>query len=57
MWCITSKILGRERDSSTCPGGEDGYSLNVRTILRDAQDGRWHNASTEWSDAIAVTLR
>ena len=34
-----------------------GHSLNVRTILRDAQDGRWHNASTEWSDAIAVTLR
>jgi hypothetical protein len=40
------------------PGrGEDGYSLNVRTILRDGQDGRWHNASAEWSDAIVAALR
>jgi hypothetical protein len=40
------------------PGrGEDGYSLNVRTILRDGQDGRWHNASAEWNDAIVAALR
>jgi hypothetical protein len=39
------------------PGrGEDGWAMNVRTILRDGQDGRWHRASAEWSDAVAAAI-
>ena len=39
------------------PGrGEDGYRMNVRTMLREGQDGRWHHAGSEWSDAIARIL-
>jgi len=39
------------------PGrGEEGWAMNVRTILRDGQDGRWHRASAEWSDALARAL-
>jgi hypothetical protein len=39
------------------PGrGEDGWAMNVRTILRDGQDGRWHRANREWSDALARAL-
>jgi hypothetical protein len=40
------------------PGrGEDGYRLNVRTILRENQDGRWHRAEARWSRAINAALR
>ncbi len=40
------------------PGrGEDGYSLNVRTILRENDDGRWHRADARWSRAINAALR
>jgi hypothetical protein len=36
------------------PGrGEPGYALNVRTILRDGQDGRWHRPSSAWATALA----
>jgi hypothetical protein len=39
------------------PGrGEQGHAMNVRTILREGQDGRWHHAATEWSDAVALAL-
>ena len=39
------------------PGrGEEGWAMNVRTILRDGQDGRWHRANREWSDALARAL-
>ena len=39
------------------PGrGEEGWAMNVRTILRDGQDGRWHRATREWSDALARAL-
>jgi hypothetical protein len=39
------------------PGrGEEGWAMNVRTILRDGQDGHWHHASTEWSDAVAAAI-
>jgi len=39
------------------PGrGEDGWAMNVRTTLRDGQDGRWHRASAEWSDAVAAAI-
>ncbi len=39
------------------PGrGEEGWAMNVRTILRDGQDGRWHHAAAGWSDAVASAL-
>jgi hypothetical protein len=39
------------------PGrGEDWYRLNVSTILRDGQDGKWHHASEAWSRAIDAHL-
>jgi len=39
------------------PGpGEEFYRLNVSTILRDGQDGRWHHASEAWSHAIQSYL-
>jgi len=39
------------------PGrGEPGYALNVRTILRDTQDGRWHRPSPAWASALAKYL-
>jgi hypothetical protein len=39
------------------PGrGEEGYALNASAMLRDGQDGRWHYASQEWSDAVARTI-
>jgi hypothetical protein len=40
------------------PGrGEPSYRRNVSTILREGQDGRWHRASTEWSQALAPHLK
>jgi hypothetical protein len=39
------------------PGrGEAGYGLNVGTILRDEQDGRWHRPSADWARALAKYL-
>jgi len=39
------------------PGrGEPGYALNVRTILRDTQDGHWHRPSPAWASAIRKYL-
>jgi hypothetical protein len=39
------------------PGrGEEWYRLNVSTILRDGQDGKWHEAESGWSEAIAAVL-
>ena len=39
------------------PGrGEEGYAMNVGAMERDRQDGRWHIAEADWSDAIALTL-
>jgi hypothetical protein len=35
------------------PGrGEEGYWLNVGTILRDGQDGTWQVASPSWANAM-----
>jgi hypothetical protein len=35
------------------PGrGEEGYRLNVGTILRDGKDGVWQSASQRWADAL-----
>jgi hypothetical protein len=32
------------------PGrGEDGYRLNVGTIVRDGHDGKWHRATESWA--------
>src|SRR5262245_28966695 len=40
------------------PGrGDDGWALNVRTILRDSQDGRWHTAEPDWSESIEAALQ
>ena len=39
------------------PGrGEPGYALNVRTILRDTQDGHWHRPPVEWASALEKYL-
>ena len=39
------------------PGrGEDGYWLNVRTIIRDGRDGAWHKASDQWAAALGRHL-
>jgi hypothetical protein len=39
------------------PGrGDAGYALNVRTILRDTHDGRWHRPSPAWAAALARHL-
>jgi hypothetical protein len=39
------------------PGrGEEGWAMNVRTILRDGQDGRWHRAAAAWSAAVGSAL-
>jgi len=35
------------------PGrGEAWHSLNISTILRDGQDGKWNHASAAWEDLI-----
>ena len=35
------------------PGrGDAPYRRNISTILREKQDGRWHRASAEWSNAL-----
>ena len=40
------------------PGrGEASYPRNVSTILREGEDGHWHRASAEWSNAIEPYLR
>lgn len=38
------------------PGRGEEYRLNVSTILRDGQDGQWHEAADAWSKAIAHAL-
>jgi hypothetical protein len=39
------------------PGrGEPGYALNVRTMLRDTQDGHWHRPPAPWASALAKYL-
>ena len=39
------------------PGrGEEGFRLNVGSIIRREQDGKWHHAEQAWSDAIAEAL-
>jgi hypothetical protein len=39
------------------PGrGEAGYAMNVGAMERNGQDGRWHIAEAEWSDAITRAL-
>ena len=35
---------------------EDDYWLNVGTIIRDGQDGRWHSAASEWASALNAHL-
>jgi hypothetical protein len=36
------------------PGrGEEGYTLNAGTMLREGQDGHWHRPSPTWAAAIA----
>jgi hypothetical protein len=40
------------------PGeGEDFYRNNVATIIRDDDDGKWHQASTEWDAAMKQFLK
>jgi hypothetical protein len=40
------------------PGrGEQHHRLNVSTILRDGQDGRWFPASDEWERVVGSRLR
>ena len=39
------------------PGrGEEGWAMNVSTILREGQDGHWHRAEPEWSDAVGAAI-
>jgi hypothetical protein len=39
------------------PGrGEDGYRLNVGTIMRDGQDGMWHAAASDWAARLNAYL-
>ncbi|HEV8393350.1 MAG TPA: hypothetical protein VGQ37_03705 [Vicinamibacterales bacterium] len=39
------------------PGrGEPGYWLNVRSMLRDGQDGYWHRPPAAWASAVAKYL-
>jgi hypothetical protein len=39
------------------PGrGEDGFRLNIGTMLRDNDDGRWHRAPQAWSRPISDKL-
>jgi hypothetical protein len=39
------------------PGrGEEWHRLNVGSILRNGQDGKWHLAEKTWSDAVAAAL-
>ena len=33
-----------------------GGKANVSTILREGQDGHWHHAEREWSEAVAKVL-
>lgn len=58
MYVVTFVV---ERDSRRgfvyLPGpGEDGYRMNAGTILRDGQDGHWHEASEDWSGALAQRI-
>lgn len=40
------------------PGpGDESYRRNISTILRDGQDGRWHQASEAWSAALNARLQ
>jgi len=40
------------------PGrGEESYQLNVSTMLREKDDGRWHRAPRAWSRAISARLQ
>jgi hypothetical protein len=35
------------------PGrGDAGYALNVTTMLRDTDDGRWHRPSSTWASSV-----
>jgi len=36
--------------------GETWYSLNVRAIIRDEQDGKWNYASPAWEDLIKPVI-
>jgi hypothetical protein len=39
------------------PGhGEKEYGRDVRTIIRDGQDGRWYHAAPAWSKALNAHL-
>ena len=55
VYCVWDEGAGRVL--VYLPGrGEDWYRLNVSTILRSGQDGKWHYASDEWSLAIRSAL-
>ena len=54
-------MFARDRESGRgfvyLPGpGQNGYRMNVSTILREGQDGHWHEASPDWSDALAQRI-
>jgi|SRR5689334_11142532 hypothetical protein len=35
------------------PGrGDAGYALNMTTMLRDTDDGRWHRPSSTWASSV-----
>jgi hypothetical protein len=39
------------------PGrGDDGYRVNIGTIIRDRQDGQWMSASPGWARALNKLL-
>jgi len=39
------------------PGrGDDWYRMNAGTIQRDGQDGQWHEAARDWSDALSRAI-
>jgi len=58
MYVVQYVVDPRTREAFVyLPGrGEQGYRLNVSTMLRDNDDGRWHRAPQAWSRPISDRL-
>jgi hypothetical protein len=58
MYVVQYVVDPRTREAFVyLPGrGEQGYRLNVGTMLRDNDDGRWHRAPQAWSRPISDRL-
>ena len=56
---VVAYCLGHTTDEEFIylPGrGDAPHRRNISTILREGQDGLWHRAADEWSDAIRPFL-